>query len=80
MDTGFRRQLAAFAAVALAALVASFWTSSDPAFSKAALAADPDTSVMGAAREQPSVSGAGEWERFHLEKQSAPVAELPAQF
>jgi len=72
-----QRHLASFAVVATLAAVAYVWTAIQPGAPSTALAADFDTSVLGAGKE---AAPAPVWDAFEAEKKAAPQHELPAQF
>jgi len=72
-----QRHLASFAVVATLAAVAYVWTAIQPGAPSNAIAADFDTSVLGAAREAAPVPI---WDAFEPEKKAAPAHELPPQF
>jgi hypothetical protein len=76
------RQVAGFAAVAAAAVLAFLWSPSETAHSQQAplAAAEVSTAVMGAGPDPGNLLRTANDDPFEKAKKSAPVDELPSQF
>jgi hypothetical protein len=76
------RQVAGFVAVAGVAVLAFWWSPSEPAHSQQSplTAADVSTAVMGAGPDPANLLRTANDDPFEKAKRSAPVDELPAQF